>query len=65
MVRKTKKSQNTIETATIAVNPLTRDLVVSLLIVSLVVNLYVLVAWIALQVTTVYDSEVAMFLFSR
>ena len=65
MVNKTKKSQKTIQTTTMMVDPLTHDLVVSLLIVSLVVNLYVLVAWIALQVTTVYDSEVAMFLFSR
>lgn len=65
MVKKTKKSQKSIDTAVITVNPLTHDMVLSLLIVSLVINAYVLVAWIALQVTTAYDSEVAMILFSR
>ncbi len=65
MVKKTKKPQETTDAAVIAVNPLTHDFVLSLLIVSLVVNLYVLVAWVALQITTAYDSEVAMFLFTR
>lgn len=41
------------------------DVVLALLIVSLVINLFILVGWITLQVTTVYDSQVASFLFIR
>ncbi len=42
-----------------------QDLILALLIVSLTVNLFVLVGWVTLQVTSVYDSEVAAFLFTR
>lgn len=41
------------------------DLKHSILIVSVVANLVVLTAWIALQVTTQYDAQIASFLFSR
>ena len=37
----------------------------SILIVSLLINLFVFITWIVLQVTTQYDAEVAMFLFAR
>lgn len=37
----------------------------SILIVSLLINLFVFITWIVLQVTTQYDQEVAMFLFAR
>lgn len=41
------------------------DLKHSILIVSIVVNLVVLTAWIALQVTTQYDAQIASMLFTR
>lgn len=37
----------------------------AILIVSLLFNLFILIAWIILQVTTQYDAEVARFLFVR
>ena len=37
----------------------------ALLIVSLTINAFVLIGWITLQVTTVYDYQVAAFLFTR
>lgn len=42
-----------------------QDLKHSILIVSLLVNMIVLTMWIALQVTTQYDGQVASFLFTR
>lgn len=42
-----------------------RDLMVSILIVSVVVNLFVLIGWIILQVTNMYDAQLAQFLFLR
>lgn len=59
---------NTSETDAIAiatVDNTARDAVIALLIVSLAVNLFVLIAWVTLKVTSVYDSEVAAFLFIR
>ncbi|OYW86563.1 hypothetical protein B7Z17_00085 [Candidatus Saccharibacteria bacterium 32-49-10] len=44
---------------------LARDVTTSILVVSLLINLAVLVGWLALQVTTQYDIQVAQFLFSR
>jgi hypothetical protein len=41
------------------------DLKHSILIVSVIANLVVLTTWIALQVTTQYDAQIASFLFSR
>lgn len=55
----------TTETTAVAVARTHQDLVLALLIVSLTVNLFVLVGWVTLQVTSVYDSEVAAFLFTR
>lgn len=37
----------------------------ALLIVSLIVNAFVLIGWITLQVTNIYDAQVAAFLFTR
>lgn len=37
----------------------------ALLIVSLTINAFVLIGWIALQVTNAYDYQVAAFLFTR
>lgn len=37
----------------------------SVLIVSLLVNLFILTAWVTLQVTTQYDYSVSAFIFGR
>lgn len=37
----------------------------AILVVSLLFNLFILIAWVILQVTTQYDAEVARFLFVR
>ena len=42
-----------------------RDVMTALLVVSLTINLFILIGWITLQVTSVYDSQVASFLFTR
>jgi hypothetical protein len=43
----------------------TRDAAIALLIVSVVINLFFLIGWVTLRVTTAYDAEVANFLFIR
>jgi len=71
MARKTKKQAiKTVETevttaAALSTVQINRDVVAAVLIVSLLVNLFVLTAWVTLQVTTVYDPQVAAFLFNR
>jgi len=63
--RKTNKTVQT-ETQAVAVDAqINRDLALAVLIVSLTVNLFVLVGWVTLQVTSVYDAQVASFLFTR
>jgi hypothetical protein len=57
--------------ATVAATPVSsttqsdEDAKNALLIVSLAVNIFVLVAWVTLQVTSAYDYQVASFLFVR
>jgi hypothetical protein len=41
------------------------DLKHSILIVSVLVNLFLFIGWIALQVTSRYDAQLAEFLFVR
>ncbi len=53
------------EAAAVAVSQVNKDAVIALLIVSLVINLFILTAWVTLQVTSVYDNQVASFLFTR
>jgi len=70
MVQKTnttKKETKSLETDIAAVMQSTmgQDLKNSVLIVSLVVNLVVFSLWVALQLTTVYDSQLAGFLLGR
>lgn len=65
MTRKTNKPTK-IELETVAVQPQIRqDTMLAILIVSLTVNLFVLIAWVTLQVTSAYDAQVATFLFTR
>lgn len=61
---KTKKAEVE-KVAALTVDQTARDAVTALFIVSLLVNMYVLIAWVTLQVTSVYDAEVAAFLFVR
>lgn len=64
---KTKKTNKVEESEVTALNvqQLNKDMMVSVLIVSLTVNAFVLIGWITLQVTSVYDAQVASFLFTR
>lgn len=67
---KTRKTNKTIEidleaeTAAVLAQ-VNKDAMTSLLIVSLLVNLFILVGWVTLQVTSAYDAQVAAFLFAR
>lgn len=64
---KTKKTNKIAESETLTLNAaqLNKDAMVSVLIVSLAINMFVLIGWVTLQVTSVYDSQVASFLFTR
>jgi len=46
-------------------SPLSHDVRTAVLIVSMVINLIVLTTWIAIQVTSQYDSQLVGLLFSR
>lgn len=41
------------------------DFMAALLIVSLLINLFVLIGWVTLQTTDMYDTQVENFLFNR
>jgi hypothetical protein len=60
-----KASQKEVTQAVVTLAQTHHDTVLALLIVSVLINLFILTGWVALQVTTVYDFEVASFLFSR
>lgn len=60
-----KSQQNEISQAVVTLAQTHHDTVLALLIVSLTINLFILIGWVALRVTSVYDLEVASFLFSR
>lgn len=65
----TEKTQNDQETSlaevVVANQYVSQDLKNSIFIVSIVANLFIFTTWIALQVTTQYDSQLANFLFYR
>jgi hypothetical protein len=44
---------------------LIRDLVTAILIVSVVINLFILIGWMALQMTHSYDAQLSLFLLQR
>ena len=67
MKQQTTNTTSTTEndmTATV-VSGMSQDVRNSVLIVSLIANLFVLTAWIALQVTNQYDVQLANFLFNH
>ena len=53
------------ETAAVEVAQINKDAMIAVMIVSLTVNLFFLVGWVTLQVTSAYDAQVAAFLFIR
>lgn len=70
MVQKTNTSKNesNVEAAVMEaaqVSHMAQDLKTSVLVVSVVVNLFIFTAWVAMQVTTQYDTQIAGFLFNR
>ncbi len=66
MKKQTTNTTATLDSTTAAVvSSIGQDLKNSILIVSVIANLYVLTAWIALQVTTRYDTQLVNFLFNR
>lgn len=70
MIEKTNtlKSHKTVEVAgveqLVPSSQVGQDLKNALLIVSLVINLFILSTWIAVQVTSRYDAQLASFLFN-
>lgn len=70
MVQKTNtaKKESNIESVAaeaVQVSHMSQDLKTAVLIVSVVANLFIFTAWLALQVTTQYDNQIASFLFNR
>lgn len=51
--------------AALRINQTNEDAKNALLIVSLTINAFVFIGWITLQVTNIYDYQVAAFLFTR
>lgn len=61
----TKPTNNNQEINVTAATQTSQDLRNAVLIVSVVVNLFIFIAWLAMQVTTQYDAQIAGFLFNR
>lgn len=61
---KTKKVIET-EIAAVEVAQVNKDAMLAVMIVSLTVNLFFLVGWVTLQVTSAYDAQIAALLFIR
>ena len=67
---KQNKKTTTVQTdeAILSVLPasqMTQDLKTAVLVVSVFANMFVFTVWIALQVTTKFDAQIAGFLFNR
>lgn len=72
MAQKTKTTTKNEQTETamemtqaIPSSQMTQDLKTAVLVVSVVANLFVFTTWVALQVTTQFDSQISNFLFTR
>ena len=64
--KKTNNDQvESVEYAAVANMTVDQDLKHSVLIVSVLINLIIFTTWIALQVTTQYDTQIASLLFAR
>jgi hypothetical protein len=64
-IKSTKKTAVKRTSSPAKVPTVTDDLKTAALVVSLAVNVAVLTGWLAIQITTQYDVQVAQFLFSR
>ena len=62
-MKKEKQTQENVQVLAVPSSQVAQDLKHSVLIVSLVLNLAVFTAWIALQVTSRFDQSVAQVLF--
>lgn len=60
-----KPTNNNQEINVAATLQTSQDLRNAVLIVSVVMNLFIFIAWLAMQVTTRYDTQIAGFLFNR
>ena len=65
MTKKTKTTTEDTDYAEAVDHSVFQDLKHSILIVSVLVNLYIFTAWVALQVTSRYDEQLASFLFNQ
>jgi hypothetical protein len=67
MENNTNNTTNTVEDAMVleSRSKVADDFKHSLLVVSLLANTFILVGWVALQVTSLYDYQVSLFLFYR
>lgn len=61
----TEPTNNNQEINVTATTQTSQDLRNAVLIVSVVMNLFIFIAWLAMQVTTRYDAQIAGFLFNR
>ncbi len=61
----TKKEQIVLHQQEVVIAQTNQDFRNAVLLVSVAVNVFILTAWVALQVTTAFDAEVAQFLFAR
>lgn len=59
----TDTSTSPLQEQLLVASPLSHDVKTAVLIVSVVANLIVLTAWIAIQVTSQYDAQLASLLF--
>lgn len=62
---KTTTTMNSVEENELVRTYVGQDLKSSILIVSVVANLFVFTAWVALQVTSQFDAQFANLLFTR
>jgi hypothetical protein len=65
-----KQKTNTVDQAeatetVMSVSNMTQDLKSAVLVVSVVANLFIFTAWVAMQVTSQFDTQIASLLFTR
>jgi hypothetical protein len=65
MVKQKKQTTKSRNTKKVVRSDLANDFRGAALVVSVTINVAVFVGWLAIQLTTKYDQEVAQFLFTR
>ena len=61
----TTTNDNTPEIQAIVATRTGQDVRNAVFVVSIVLNMFIFIAWLAMQVTTRYDAQIAGFLFNR